>query len=125
MDISDLIIDPITAVTGSTGIFDYPSIPTLTIQESLLNDSRITPTGNGDPTSKPYCTQPTGGQKWWAAVILGFLFALISSPSAYYMTSQVTDAVVGVSTMEGPGPNLFGLLIHTIIFILVIRLILW
>lgn len=97
----------------------------LNIQESLLNDSRITPSGNGNATSKPYCTQPTSGQKWWAAVLLGFVFALISSPAAYYVTSQVTTSLGGISLIDGKGPNFVGLLIHTLIFIIIVRIILW
>jgi len=110
---------------GFTNEIENNKIPSLTTQESLLNDSRFTPTGNGDPTSKPYCTQPTSGQKWWAAVLLGFIFALISSPVAYNITSSVTSAMAGITLMEGPGPNFIGLVIHTIIFIIIIRLILW
>ena len=100
-------------------------IPSLTIQESILNDSRITPSGNGNLASKPYCVQPTSGQKWWAAVLLGFVFALISSPAAYYITSKVTTSLGGITLMEGPGPNFVGLLIHTLIFIIIVRIILW
>jgi hypothetical protein len=85
----------------------------------------MTPTGNGNPASKPYSTQPTGGHKWWAAVILGFVFALLSSPPAYNLTSKVTNIVSGVNTMEGTGPNVRGLILHTILFILIIRIILW
>lgn len=121
------INDPISlseSPTGTTGIDNF-TIPPLSIQESLLNDSRITPTGNGNPNSKPYCTQPTSGQKWWAAVLLGFLFAIISSPAAYYVTSNITTSLGGVSLMDGSGPNFVGLLIHTLIFIIIVRIILW
>ena len=97
----------------------------LNIQESILNDSRITPTGNGNPTSKPFCTQPTSGQKWWAAVILGFIFAIISSPASYYVSSKITSSIANINTIDGNGPNFLGLVIHTIIFILIIRIILW
>lgn len=120
----------------------------LSIQDSLLNDSRITPTGNGNPMGNPYCTQPTSGQKWWAAVLLGFLFALISSPPAYNITSQVTSSTIGISLIDGSvpnnltdsqtfnlpmtsqedtgcKPNFVGLLIHTLIFIVIVRIILW
>lgn len=100
-------------------------IPELTITESLLNDSRISPVGNGNEASKPYYTQPTSGQKWWAAVILGMIFALLSCPSSYYMTSRVTNAVADADTINGKGPTTTGLIMHTIIFILIIRLILW
>jgi len=97
----------------------------LNIQESILNDSRITPTGNGNPTSKPFCTQPTSGQKWWAAVILGFIFAIISSPASYYISSKATSTISNIKTIDGNGPTFLGLVIHTIIFILIVRIILW
>ena len=92
----------------------------LSIQEALLNDSRISSTVNGNETEKPFCTQPTGGHKWWAAVLLGLIFALVSSPVGYQLTAKT-----GIKTIVGQGPTLAGLLIHTAIFILIIRLILW
>lgn len=98
---------------------DSLSLPSLSFQESILNDSRLTPVGNGDPFNRNYTTQPTSGQKWWASVLLGFVFALISSPPAYYLTSSITN------TKVIPEINVRGLLLHTIIFIIVIRIILW
>ena len=93
--------ESILSIEGITGPIHYDSnsstgpqspINSLSFQETFLNDSRITPTGNGNLSSKPYCTQPTSGQKWWAAVLLGFIFALISSPAAYYVSSKVTTS---------------------------------
>ena len=115
---------------GNTGMNDINSndimIDTeLSMQDFLLNDSRITPSGNGNISIKTTCTQPTNGQKWWAAVILGLLFAIVSSPPAYIITSSITKNTFGISLMEGPGPNFWGLLIHTLLFILIIRFILW
>lgn len=95
------------------------------LPETLLNDSRISPSGSGSLDEAPNCTKPTSGQKWWASVLLGFIFAIISSPAAYYVTSKVTTSLGGMALTVGPGPNLVGLLIHTIIFILIIRIILW
>lgn len=141
-------ITPTQGLTGITGhsISTNSNLPVrssidlsqspLNVTDSLLNDSRITPTGNGNPNNKPYCTQPTSGQKWWAAVLLGFVFALISSPAAYYVTSKVTTSLGGITLMDGTGPidpmgvpgfkpNFVGLLIHTLIFIIIIRIILW
>lgn len=96
----------------------------LTIQDALLNDSRITPTGNGNSENRPYCTQPTNGQKWWAAVILGLLFALVSSSVAYSITSSISKPL-GFNLVENLRPNFNGLLIHTLIFIVIVRIILW
>ena len=116
---------------GTTGS-DIKDI--ISIQDALLNDSRITPGGNGNPESKPYCTQPTSGQKWWAAVLLGFIFALISSPAAYSVTNKISTSTIGVSLVETTTsqgvpifylPNFIGLLIHTLIFIIIVRIILW
>jgi len=128
---SDDVTSPNITTEGITGISGNftnnitDSIKSLSTQESLLNDSRITPTGNGNPSSKPFCTQPTSSQKWWAAVVLGFIFALISSPAAYYVSSTITTSLGGISTIDGTGPNFVGLVIHTIIFILIVRIILW
>lgn len=96
-----------------------------TIQESILNDSRISSVGNGNESQKPFCTQPTGGQKWWAAVVLGLLFMLVSSPVAYQISTMVANSTIGFKTIVGQGPTLSGLAIHTIVFILIIRIILW
>ena len=111
--------------TVLVGTRDVEVVPTISFRESLLNDSRITPTGNGSPSSKPYCTQPNSGHKWWASILLGFIFAIVSSPAAYYVSSKVTTSLGGISTTDGPGPNFVGLLIHTLVFIIIIRIILW
>lgn len=87
------------------------------IQDRLLIDSIISPTGTSDP--------PTSEQKWWAAIVIGFIFAIISSPLAYYATSKLTTTLGGLPLTDGPGPTLVGLLVHTIIFVLIIRLIMW
>lgn len=99
--------------------------PPLSHPESILNDSRISPVSNGNPNSRPFCNQPTSGQKWWASVLLGFIFALISSPAAYYVTSKITTSLGGIALADGPGPNFAGLLVHTLIFIVIVRIILW
>lgn len=92
---------------------------------SLLLDSRISPSGNGTRDGIDTCYIPTSGQKWWAAVILGFVFALISSPPAYEITSYITQYAVSTPTINGKGPSLFGLTIHTILYIIIVRIILW
>lgn len=91
----------------------------LTFQDILLNDSRITPSGNG--THELNLTQPTSGQKWWASIILGLIFAIISSPPAYSLTSKLTSN----TEVTHLNATLIGLLIHTVIFIIIVRIILW
>src|SRR5690554_5922392 len=98
--------------------------PSPTIQDELLNDSRISPNSNGNPNQPMSCTPPTSGQKWWASFLLGIIFALVSSPLAYYATSKITTSLGGIPMSDGKGPNFAGLLLHTIIFIIIIRIIL-
>lgn len=86
----------------------------LTMSEDLMADSRFSQTSTGGSSNPPL--RPTNGQKWWASVLLGLLFFIISSPSAYDITG------LGCGKVETP---LLGLIIHTIIFILIVRIILW
>lgn len=101
----------------------FPEPPTEI--EGLLNDSRIAPTGNGNRDTGPNTVPPTSGQKWWAAVLLGLVFAIISSPVAYNITNYFVVSSGGAAIYAGQGPTLAGLVIHTLIFILIVRLILW
>lgn len=87
----------------------------------LLQDSRISATNNGVHTDD---ATTTSGQKWWAAVLLGLIFFILSSPAAYAGTTAFTIWLGGMPTAYG-GPTIAGLVLHTLIFILVIRLLLW
>lgn len=101
----------------------------LSLPTNILNDSRLTPVGNGNHTgpssSPPICKQPTSGEKWWASILLGFLFAIISCSASYLGTTKILSSLGGVKTINGTGPTLIGLIIHTIIFIIIVRIILW
>jgi hypothetical protein len=69
-------------------------------------------------------TVPKTNEKWAAAIVVGILFAVISNPFAYYVTSTITTTLGGMPLTVGQGPNPVGLIIHTIVFILIVRLIL-
>lgn len=81
--------------------------------DDLLLDSRLTPNGNGTSQDKDF-TPPTSGQKWWISVIIGLLFALCSNRVVY----QMTDYIVQKSSVGK-------LLLHTVFFIVIMRLIMW
>ena len=68
---------------------------------------------------------PTSAEKWWVAIVLGLVFGLVGSPLAYYLTSSLFMSMGGMSMVNGAGANFVGLLVHTIIYICVVRLILW
>lgn len=68
-------------------------------------------------------TQLTNQQKWIVAIFTGILFAIISSPLVYGVTNKLFASLnVGPLTTAG-GPTTTGLLIHTVVFILVSRLV--
>lgn len=67
---------------------------------------------------KPYTSQ----DKWIVSIMAGLLFLLIASPYLYSVISSLTSSVgVPTATEEGV-PNLLGLLVHGLIFVLVVRL---
>lgn len=84
--------------------------------DDILLDSRLTPNGNGTSEDKDFSTKPTGGQKWWIAVILGMIFGLLSSPTAASITSYVS------SVQEKSTSNL---LLRMVLFIIILRIIMW
>lgn len=63
----------------------------------------------------------SNGTKWILAILIGFLFAIISSNFFYSITNSLSGCIV---LHEPGGATLTGILIHMIIFILVVRAIL-
>lgn len=96
----------------------------ITTPELLFFNSRFTQMSDGSGKEQE-AVKPTSGQKWWASVLLGFVFAIISSPSLYGLTNMSSNALGGPKTNQKSGATLFGLILHTIIFILIVRIILW
>lgn len=91
------------------------------VNPSAVNKSNILG-GIGDQVT---ANEVSSGQKWWAAIILGFIFAIISSPPAYLLTSRVVTGAGGSQMTRGQGPTIPGLILHTVIFIIIVRLIMW
>jgi hypothetical protein len=70
----------------------------------------------------------TNQQKWIGALVAGLLFLILSSSFAYQLTNKLFTAIGGpkASTVTAGGqPTTLGLISHTIVFILLLRLILW
>lgn len=70
-------------------------------------------------------SSPTNSQKWLAAFLLGLIFGIVSSPASYYATSYVTTSLGGIPLTNGIGPNFAGLAVHSIIFMIIVRILLW
>lgn len=67
---------------------------------------------------KPY----TSADKWTSSFMVGILFLLISSPLMYQLTNAVTSSLGLVIASSKGCPNLVGLALHTIVFIVILRL---
>jgi len=62
-------------------------------------------------------TPPTSSEKWWYAFVIGILFFLLSSSFAY----GITNGIIGM-TYADSSPTIFGLFIHGLIFVIIVRL---
>ncbi len=75
---------------------------------------------------KPVVPTVTNSAKWWLALAIGFFFFVFAFGGAYSLTNALWTRVGGPSFLVAPGcPNTIGVLTHTILFVLFIRLILW
>lgn len=62
----------------------------------------------------------TEGQKWLICLYSGLLFLLIASPYMYQLTNKVTS-IAGFETSVNGCPNLYGLVLHGVVFLLLVR----
>jgi hypothetical protein len=72
-----------------------------------------------------FYNEPSSNRKLLIAIIFGLIFAILSSPVVYQITNYISMKLGGVETTIGQGPTIIGLIIQTLIFIIVIRIILW
>ena len=123
------IINTDNLIVDDSSIIDDPLLDNMQDINSLNNnlivkDSPIMEEPLMDNNEIPISLK-NNEEKWWIAILLGFIFAIVSSPAAYYITSYIITSLGGISLIYGPGPNFAGLLIHTLIFIIIVRIILW
>ncbi len=101
--------------------------------EPTLQNSLLSQVHNGGEKWKlekadsdnPRKLQATNGQKWWMAVIIGFLFFILASPSLFKASNKLFKMIRFPGSYTGGMTTLFGLFIHMLVFILIIRIILW
>ena len=60
------------------------------------------------------------GQKWIICLYSALLFILIASPFMYQLTNKLTR-LTGFETSSNGCPNLYGLLLHGVVFLLLVR----
>jgi TRAP-type mannitol/chloroaromatic compound transport system permease small subunit len=71
---------------------------------------------------KDACKHLSNSDKWIVALIIGLLFLLIASPFMFTLVNTLTEAL-GLKIADSDGcPNTAGLILHTLIFIVLLRL---
>jgi|SRR5579885_2397340 len=75
-----------------------------------------------DKENKKSPMRVTSLDKWIIAVIITIVSIIIYLPFTYRLTNRVVG-VAGFKTTKDTGiPNLFGIILHAVIFIIIIRL---
>ena len=67
------------------------------------------------------CKCASNKDKWLISFYSALIFALIASPFMYKITGQLTN-MVGIETSQDGCPNAYGLILHLIVFMLIVRL---
>lgn len=89
------------------------------------NNTIIVRQNLNDITDKNFVCSHTSEEKWWSAVVLGFIFFLLANAYTYKATSNLLVYFHGMETCESNfDPQLVLTLLHTLIFIFIVRLIL-
>ena len=74
-------------------------------------------------TSQQQCNKPyTSKDKWIVSIIAGLLFLLIASPFLFSAVNSITSSFGMTIASKDGCPNLGGLLLHSIVFMLIVRL---
>jgi len=74
------------------------------------------------PSHKQY-EPPNNDKKWTISFYSGLLFFIIASPALFRLVNSLTMRFGGVSILTDQGnPNIVGYLLHTIVFILIVRI---
>ena len=67
--------------------------------------------------------KPDSEKKWSISMYSGLLFFIIASPVLFRLVNNLTMQFGGINILNEDGyPNLVGLILHTIVFILIVRI---
>ena len=62
--------------------------------------------------------------KWTSALVLAILFLILSLPYTYGMMGKLTN-MMGVNITNGSCPNMYGIVLQSVVFLCVVRILLW
>ena len=60
-------------------------------------------------------------KKWQITIFSAFIFILVVNPYTYMITQKILGGLVGKIASDNGCPTLLGLLIHTIVYMLLVR----
>lgn len=67
----------------------------------------------------------TSVDKWMIAVVAGLLFFLMATPYLFDITNAATMSIMRLQLTNSQGcPNMAGVMVHTLLFILIVRFLL-
>ena len=64
----------------------------------------------------------TNEQKWQISLLSGLIFLIISSPLLYKVTGNLVKNITDYEIQRKGKPKISGLIIHSLVFVLVTRL---
>lgn len=68
------------------------------------------------------CKTYSSQDKWIASIIAGLLFLLIASPFLFNAVNSITSSFGLVICDKSGCPNMAGLVLHAVVFVLIVRL---
>jgi len=63
---------------------------------------------------------PSSSEKWNITLFSAVIFVLIVNPFTYQLTNSLFSGILGTIAVNGC-PTIMGLILHTIVYILVVR----
>lgn len=105
----------ITTILESLKPNDQPDVKLNVEVDELKNQDDASST-----TSTCQCV--TSNQKWLIAIVLGIIFLIVSIPIIYNLSNTLFSKINLRTTYDNGLPTPFGLVLHTLIFIIIVRI---
>jgi hypothetical protein len=64
---------------------------------------------------------PSSNQKWSISIFSAFLFFLVINPFTYKLTQSIFGGLLGKIADASGSPTMTGILLHTVVFLLIVR----
>lgn len=106
-------VAPNTLGTAPTAPTTAP--PQTPVKNSVISGLGVKKINSGD------IKLVTNAEKWWFSLLIGIIYFIFASPALFGITNGITNALCLPSTCNCGGATIFGLFLHTIIVVLIVR----